>query len=773
MWCNPNDRESSSLRNERGAALIVVFLLVLVVSLTVMALTSEVYTETQFVERERNLTRGLYAAESGVSMAENILWNQYVTAQGGSAGLMPSYVAYLNSLNIPNDPNAETPLAALAGVSLDGRSNVNNVTVTREDSLTQESTDLTLTAVGTDRFGNPQTVVERLRVQAGATNTTKFGVLAKDLACIFCHTEVDSAQRVYNKDPGLYGSFERVRVGALDVSIIQEEDLSNGQQSYDSRIAGTLYTRGPIINRDNGSPMTSGEVNASSLDGYAFDPNTGYITEDPNTGAVTQVNLSQAQKNQQIYEPGANLYLEYPSDPTEQTDGPLPDSIPPVFSDLDNDRLVDSNEVLAKWQDAQGAYGVKAPGTISGGSIQAVPLGTTIVNALTMSDVDGTTGVYQGNLVLSGTSADPLLVDKTVVVEGDVIISGVVKGTGQIYASGNIYVVGDLTYADGTDGNGDRTYGLAGDGTQNLLMLNAGGNVLINDYLTPEYQNAAAADDPTYIDFGDHMDPVVNGLNATNPDYNSGFSFTMQQMAYYNRAEWQKTQPELMNSSGHMVTNDTYDPTYIPQYLTMGPNDPVYIYGMRYKDGSGTWQGTYWDKNDLMWQGESRPEGYNVWEDKNHNGNLDPGEDIDGDGQLDVGELIRLTPAEAAAQNAAIVHVSPNDGWISDTQLKQLWITEHASHQAGAPLTVEAGVKTSSAIFMLARNNTRYGRSYYGQALINGSLTANNLGLLAPADFAAGVTTGMQLHYDPRLTVFNDDSNQFAVQVERLALEYH
>ncbi|MEZ6195675.1 MAG: hypothetical protein R3F20_08085 [Planctomycetota bacterium] len=51
-----------------------------------------------------------------------------------------------------------------------------------------------------------------------------------------------------------------------------------------------------------------------------------------------------------------------------------------------------------------------------------------------------------GNIVLIGTTANPIEIDGTVVVRGDVIIKGVVTGQGVIYAGGNVFVADDVTY---------------------------------------------------------------------------------------------------------------------------------------------------------------------------------------------------------------------------------------------------------------------------------------------------------------------------------------
>lgn len=89
-----------------------------------------------------------------------------------------------------------------------------------------------------------------------------------------------------------------------------------------------------------------------------------------------------------------------------------------------------------------------ANGSISGGQVQGVPIGGSYTTAATVS---GVSKVYTGNLVLVGTTANPIVIDKDVYVTGDVVIKGVVKGRGAIYAGRNLYVVGNLTNANKAD----------------------------------------------------------------------------------------------------------------------------------------------------------------------------------------------------------------------------------------------------------------------------------------------------------------------------------
>ncbi len=89
-----------------------------------------------------------------------------------------------------------------------------------------------------------------------------------------------------------------------------------------------------------------------------------------------------------------------------------------------------------------------ANGSITGGQIKSVPTGGSYLTASTASSISK---IYDGNLVLVGTSANPVVINRDIYVSGDVVIKGVIKGRGAIYAGRNLYVVGNLTNANKAD----------------------------------------------------------------------------------------------------------------------------------------------------------------------------------------------------------------------------------------------------------------------------------------------------------------------------------
>jgi hypothetical protein len=88
-------------------------------------------------------------------------------------------------------------------------------------------------------------------------------------------------------------------------------------------------------------------------------------------------------------------------------------------------------------------------GTLTGGTVlTGVPPGEKFANAAIRENPGTVQGNYEGNLILRGTTANPIVITGNVFVSGDLLIEGVVKGRGAIYSGRNTYVTGDLKYFD-------------------------------------------------------------------------------------------------------------------------------------------------------------------------------------------------------------------------------------------------------------------------------------------------------------------------------------
>jgi hypothetical protein len=64
-----------------------------------------------------------------------------------------------------------------------------------------------------------------------------------------------------------------------------------------------------------------------------------------------------------------------------------------------------------------------------------------------------------GNVVLSGSSSNPIIVEGPVVVTGDLVIKGTVKGQGAFYVGQNTYLAGTVEYADPPSARPTYNYG--------------------------------------------------------------------------------------------------------------------------------------------------------------------------------------------------------------------------------------------------------------------------------------------------------------------------
>jgi hypothetical protein len=124
-------------------------------------------------------------------------------------------------------------------------------------------------------------------------------------------------------------------------------------------------------------------------------------------------------------------------------------------------------ENLAYYKGLADAYSSGTGSSISGGTIEGVPMGSTYgAGALNLGSV---TKSYSGNLILTGTPGNCIQLNGPIVVDGDLIIRGCVEGEGSLYAGGNVYVPDSVTYADATT---------------DKLAFAAGGNIVMGDYRT-------------------------------------------------------------------------------------------------------------------------------------------------------------------------------------------------------------------------------------------------------------------------------------------------
>jgi hypothetical protein len=579
---------------------------------------------------------------------------------GGSPGTFSTYSAWLDALGLPD--SGSLVLTTNQTVSRQGR--VDSVRVGRTDIAGGTGLQLMVRSYGSDGVRSSELVTEVMQAGSGLFSGFDFAILANNINCIMCHARVDNAERYYNTDATMQDSFNRTKVGSL-------ENLMIRSTSADSYIAGTLYTRGIVTDKD-GTPIADLSPSNKGVEAWECD-GSGKILEPLNPIKMTNTTGSPLPTN-------GNLYLNYPTSSAGMTDGLLPSSFPSAVPDVNNNRIVDASEfsdiTATSAGQIQGGmiYGVAAGGSYAGASLPG---------AGNLATVDG---AYTGNLILVGTDANPIVINSKVAVDGDVIIKGKITGDGQIYAKGNVFVVGDVTYNDASDA-GSRTFGVAADGRSNALSLAAGGNIMVGDYMTPSG--------------GDILNPASRDLG----DGTSELSFTMSEVTLFNRGEWSRTQATLPGAGGIMVANPEYDPAYIPRYYTMGPNDPVYIYNKNYVS-TGKNQGTYYDPATRSWRGKEHVVEY------------------------DSSVLTKIDQGDPRLATAVQLNLAPNANWVTETQIKQFLVNDEIARPAGTAFQFDGQLYTNNSIFSLTRSASKTG----GRMQINGSIVAADIGILTPVE---------------------------------------
>jgi hypothetical protein len=746
-----------------GTALIPALLLLAALSVLVLSFLSTGVSGSKVALQQDDDYRLRSAAESAGNLAAEQLWSAYLREQGGAAGSIASFRSFLAARGLqdgaaPSDYLAELHLPQTGGLD---HERVDALSLSRRDQGNTTQLYFAITTSSRRGEGHAQGGIARAvevvyNVAPDTFDGFDYAILTKNVNCIFCHTKVDNAKRVYNHDGDLLGSFAKIKVGAL-ASLELRSDGRNviNDSDADSLIAGTLYTRGQAYNQ---AGVQISNWNAQTARSCLFD-NDGHLVED-SSGHLTPQAFVPSPTDPFL--PGQNLYLNYPEVYSEMVDGGLPAEFPPPFPDdggIDpitgqhsqggaNNKHVDPNEFYAATQ--------TATGTISGGVIQVVAAGQSIsssagwINATTTGntsslggvDIDGVPIITHGNVVITGTAANPIVISGTVAIDGDVVLQGVVKGQGVVLAKGNLYVPGHLTYADGQAYNpgdqpgsptGPRTFGIAQDGTLNALGLAAGGNMLIGDYLDPSV-------------FQQHpQDAIIDGTPS------GPWNFTLAEISIFNRTEWAYTQPTLPDHNGNQVDNPTYKGAgYVPRFYQFGPGDPIPILnkGGLYFDGQ-TWRG---------------PETALSW-DTNLLSLLDPADTSN-----------PLLYVQGTGQpRAAVLQATPSGGWLADQVYENAIEAWKDTLAPGSAVKIDGLLYTNNAIFGIVHRSDVMD----GQLIVNGSLVCSDLGLLAPGKYSSGTQgsdsnppgspykVGLKLNYDERTKSMLNVQNPNQVSMHR------
>ena len=430
--------------------MIVVVTAVAALGVLVMAMFSSTVDTTRWTSTEHDLQRASVAAEGATTLAASRLWSDFEAFLGGQSPRIGDFQAFLDNRGIADsETNASVtptdlrdviglPENADGDVHLDGVE-IEQLAVERFDAL--DSTRLVMTATATARLGSrageSRDVTDRVQqafvVEPPDWEGLNYALLANNINCLMCHTQVDNAARFYNKDDSKYGTFRRVKLGSLESIHLRSDP--------ESSFAGSLYLGGQALGEHGETISSWGSMNFKSRE---FDGD-GFLVQDA-WGDLHSTNLSPATGATLL--PGENLYLDYFANGVDgMVDGVLPEAFPSPFPDdggydpvtraatpeLGGNRVVDHNEFMT-------TVG-KSRGSISGGTIGTSPAGATVstpaeLAALTGGNAATLDSLTSGNVYLHGTEDNPIRLNGDIAIDGDLIISGYVEGTGSVNVSG-------------------------------------------------------------------------------------------------------------------------------------------------------------------------------------------------------------------------------------------------------------------------------------------------------------------------------------------------
>lgn len=765
------------LRGKRGMAMIFTMLSVIVIGTTLALVMLRVQGTQKSTTSAVDMITAEEAAQAGIDMAISRLWNDYVSSSGNTTMNWASYRFYLdNTLAIPKNEDLNFNGVQDANETGDGRNGFEKLDADDDPrgwamlESPYEMTDpetgrliATIDSIHVARYDDPwaayltvrstatvngksKTAVQVLDIGSREATHTAFAILANNINCILCHAEFLQVNQELNTDPTKYNTFDRIKIAALESLLVRSSE------SPDTKVAGTVYSRGTVV-KDSpyGQAYTAAQLASNGFKGYGFNNVNGKITQS-GTGAKTTVNLVNGTTNAQgDLNPFANLYLNYPTAIDQQTDGEVPNNFPAPYEDTNSNRTVDDAEFEVVKETANGIidfqYGPDAPASVKAGVAYGVPTGQvyTGTNLPTSSNAAlsalSTTGAYDGNLFLVGTDQDPIVINKAVAINGDLVIKGPVKGEGLLNVRGNVYIAGDVTYADAPG-----TFGKAADGTENALAIQAGGNIMMGDYLTIRGVNHSSQNSAKYPTWSQYSIDVRTA-NKTGTVTVSGKSETL---AYGYKDAWSNdpgqvvtgkpgqqasfTQAELMLFNRMELNKAIADSNYVPRF-----------YGLR----------------------ESQPN--NIWLYMKTTDEHTVKYDETGVSKLSDYITSKGLPSSILTK-AKYQYLNPKGNWLSESALRNIWWDDEQSRPTSKrDFKFDGLLYSNNAIFTITRSDTRHKSNTAGRMTIRGGIIAQDLGMFIPGP---GGGRGLNMFYDPRVERFLTPHDSNVVALERQAFYY-
>ncbi len=772
--------KSSGVRRDEGIALLFVLLAAIIVMGAAALVTLHMTTSkrgTDFAVRQAELDE---AAKAGLDAGIERFWTQFFQQLGqGADPSLRNYRTFLdgivadnpNGANVPvNVPGLQFPMQLPSGFA-----SVQQVTVDRVDAGTGSTLTFRSLAMAN---GVQRAATQSIRVGGTLFEGFEFAVLANNINCILCHAKFRSALLEWNNNPATrptgdangngvqdwidnLNTFERIKIASLESLMIRPGEA-------DSNVAGTVYTGGHLYDQ-SGNALAG--LSSTTFKGYGFSSghsdNTlnGKLTQN-GSGSMTTTNLVAATEQNGELNPWANLYVG------DQIEGLVPETFPapyqddgggmnPVPADVSN-RMVDDSEFNRVMSETKGKisggvmYGVAPGGSYSGSTLP------------TSSNMSGVNGSYNGNLILVGTTSNPIIIDGNVAVNGDLVLKGVVRGRGALQARNNVYVMGDVKYDDNaTQGPAGKPFGVHynsdGTTTENLLGVVAGGSIMMGDYLTVRGKNKTSDTnkypdiafsiesrtknvtgtmggqtmyygyfDPGVVDAGEIQSTMKLANGTTVNRDGQQFSFTTSELMLFNELELDKALKKNM----------------------AGENYRARLYGLRESQPGNLYIYDYTDEHAVRYDengANSRVKKLSTWVNA-----LTPS-----NSKYTAAEIAKLKTILA---NAAVQYMNPKGNWLSEATLRQAWYDDEMSRTSEKPFTFDGLLYSNNAIFSITKSKDRHDSNTYGKMNLRGGIVAPDLGMLVPG--------GLDLLYDPRVKDLYNLEDTANVQMTRRIFRY-
>lgn len=733
------------MNSQSGVAMILVLISIIIIVAALGLVVALMSSATNNVNKIADIHVVEEACKGGIDFAIERLWNQYVIGNGNTTGNLASYRYFIEQV-LPENSSAELLEDGPLVVDPDTGVVVESITVERTDDI--NGILLAIRAQG-EKSGTRQRIEQTVRISGEPFAGFEYCVLANNINCILCHAGFYSLDQMTNSNSDLYGSFDRVKVATLEALLYRPS-------AADSVVAGSVYTRGGVFNQ-TWTPRTPAQISGDDFKGFEFSDVDGKLYEDTDANPLDRLqgpnglNYSGVDGDGQPT-PFDSLYMNYPTDPDLMTDGPLPETFPAPFPDDDGDRYIDNTEFEE--------IASKLSGSIQGGIAYGVPDGDVYDQAslpagsnAALGDLSGS-GRYDGNVVLVGTDANPIVIDGEVAINGDLVLQGKIKGRGQVFVRGNTYVTGDVTYADAPG-----EFGVASDGTENAFGLVTGGSVLIGDYVTIRGKNPSWQDskqypdkaysirarethktktlskngktetlnygyfDPGVIDAGEIQETMIDADGNEVPRQGQQFSFTQSELQLFNSLELEKALD---------------DPSYNPRFYGLRETQPdnIYVFTNRFKEEHVV-------KYDRK--------GSELMTDYLIDQGIDPSSILD---------------------RAAFHYMNPENYWMDYETLRQIWWDDEMSRtNRNSTLKFDGLIYSNNAIFAITRSHARKGSYTEGKMQVRGAFIAPDLGVLAPGRDSRGEES-FTMMYDPRVRSFWAPADTTRSFFERVAYRF-